>query len=468
MAHAQSTGTRTRPGAGSPAVPGPGGPGLPVPPGLPAPVVGPQADPGLAARARARRDAWTTPTRLWLALLGTVLSILLLAGVAAANVQSESTAARQTNGAVEYRAVNVQELYYALSDADAAAATGILDSPAPSARFTTRYQSDITQADDALAESSGDVVGDDSASAQLQKVDEQLSEYTGLIGTAQANNRLGYPVGGAYLREASNLLEKTMLPEVQSVLAGEISARSASASDSGGFPLWTVLAALLMLIVGVRTWRLLASRTRRSVNAGLAAGLVLSVLLFGWVAATSTEAAHHMSAASNDFLQVAAAQQGRGDAAQISADEASSVVSEGADGGAAAALGQHAVTDLHDEIGPATGYANPADSSDTALAGKISSDVTTIQKDANASDYVDATTAMVGSSATTSGGAQVDLDAMASALAGNEQSAQAAYERDSSKAVHDYPGGPWPILALGLLAAVAAAYGVTRRIAEYR
>lgn len=468
MAHTQPAGTMTRPGAGTPAGPGYAGPGLPVPPGLPAPSAGPQPEPGLMARTRARRDAWTTPTRLWLALLGTVLSILLLAGVAAAAVQSESTAARQTNGAVEFRAVNVQELYYALSDADAAAATGILDSPAPSARFTTRYQSDITQADDALAESSVDVVGDQAASAQLQRIDEQLSEYTGLIGTAQADNRLGYPVGGAYLREASNLLEQNMLPEVQSVLAGEISARSGSAGAAGGLPLWTLPAGLLVLVAGFRTWRLLASRTRRSVNAGLAAGLALSALLFGWVAVASITAADHMSVASADFRQVAAAQQGRGDAAQISADEASSVVSEGADNGAAAALGQSAVTDLNKELFPATFGDATADNSDIALWGKVNSDVTAIQNDAKAGDYGDATTAMVGSSPTTAGGAQVDLDAMANALAGTEQSAQTAYERESSKAVGDYPGGPWPILLLGLLAAGAAGYGITRRIAEYR
>ena len=447
----------------------PGGTMSPTRTGPAAPGAVPQyrTGPGPIARARRRRAAWTTPTRLGLALLGTVLSLLLLAAVSAATVQAESTAARQTSGAVEFRAVNVQELYYALADADAAAATGILDSPAPPARFTQRYQSDITQADDALAESSVDVAGDPTASAQLEKIDEQLSVYTGLIGTAQANNRLGYPVGCAYLREASNLLEDTMLPEVNTVLADEISGRTASASDSGDQDIWALLAGLLVVVAVWRTWRLLAERTRRKVNLGLAAAVLLGAVLLGWTVLASAGAGNHMTAASTDFRQVAAAQQARGDVARVSADEASSVVSEGADNGAAAALGQKALTDLDQNLGPATAEAYPVINTDTALLTKINGEVAAIQKDAGAGNYGDATTAMVGSGST-AGGAQVDLDAMAAALTGSEQSAQSAYERDSSDAADEYVGGPWPIVAVGLLAAAAAALGINRRIAEYR
>jgi hypothetical protein len=456
MANTRSAGTITGPATGSPP---------PVPgqragrrPAGPAPAAG-----------RRNRRAWPTPTRLWGALLAVVAVVVLLTAAAALTVQSEAGSARQTSGPVEAQAVNVQELYYALSDADAAAATGILDSPAPPTRFTQRYQTDITDADDALAASTVDTAGDQQDYAQLQHVTEELSEYTGLIGLAQADNRQNLTVGGAYLREASNLLENTMLPSVKSVLADQTEARSASASDSGGVAYWPLGAAVLVLIAGIWAWRLLAERTRRRVNAGLAVALLGALILVGWTVAASARAGGDMSTASTDFTHVAAAQQARGDVAQIAADEAASIVSQGADNGAAAGRGKAALGDLGTQLTIVEAAEPNAKSGDQALLGKVRTDVGTIQGFANTGDYADATPAMVGdSSAATAGGAQADLDKLAASLAGSEQDFQSVYQHDSSAAVGDYPGGPWPIVLVGLLAAAAAGLGINRRIAEYR
>lgn len=431
----------------------------------PAATAPPRPGPPQQGGAGRSRKRWSTPRRLWAGLVATVLSVLLLAAAAAATVQGEVSSARKTSGPVEAQAVNVQELYFALADADAAAATGILDSPAPPVRFTTRYQSDITQADDALAASAVDVAGDKNASGQLQLLEEQLSEYTGLIGTAQANNRQGFPVGGAYLREASNLLENTMLPEAQSILATETDARASSATDSGGVAYLPLIAALLVLAAGVFTWRLLSETTRRTVNAGLALALLGAVLVLGWTEAASHSARTRMTTASADFDLVAASQQARSDVAQISADEASSVVSQGADNGKAAQNGDGALKDLGGQLG----LVEAANSGvgDQALLNQITAQVATIKKDASTGDYSGATTAMVGSG-DADGGLLVPLDSLAGLLATSEHGFQAQYQKDSSAAEGVYVGGPWPLVLVGLLAAVAAAYGVNRRIAEYR
>ena len=426
---------------------------------------GPSRSPGAHGKpdkGLSRWDSLATPGRLWLGLLCSSLVILLLTATAALAVQGEQSSASQTSGVIEQRAVNIQELYHSLADADAAAATGILDSAALPVRFTQRYQADLNQADVSLAEASVDVSGDPVAFGQLELVDEQLSVYTGLIGTAQADNRLGYPVGGAYLRDASKLLEQTMLPEVFKVQQTEISARSASASASGGVPLWVLGAGLLAILGCVWTWRLLSRTTRRTINLGLAAATLICVGMVGWTVAASTGAASDMTTASADFQRVSQAQEARSDLAQISANEAASVVSRGEDitaaapAGTAALAGQAALTDLEND---------PAVTGSTSVA-TINSDVATIQKDNGAGDYVDATTAMVGGQ--TAGGAQVTIDKLAATLATNEQQAQSDYQRDSSTAVGAYPGGPWPVLLLGLLAAAAAVSGINRRIAEYR
>jgi len=420
----------------------------------PDPAAGP---PGPSGRALSRWQSLATPSRLWLGLLCSALVILLLTAAAALTIQNEQTSARGTSGVIEQRAVNIQELYYSLADADAAAATGILDNPAPPARFTQRYQADLNQADDSLAQASVDVSGDPAEFARLELVDAQLSQYTGLIGTAQADNRIGYPVGGAYLRAASKLLEGTMLPEVQSVQQAEISARSASASDSGGLPIWALAAAVLAALGCVWTWRLLARSTRRRINLGLGAAMLLGVAILGWTLVASVGAHSDTTTASADFQEVSQAQEARSDLAKISADEASSVVSQGADLGSAAAAGATALKDLEND---------PAVQGSTAVPA-ISGDVATIQKDVGVGAYFDATTTMVGSG-TTAGGAQVQIDALAATLATTVQQDQAQYQKDSAAAVDDYPGGPWPVLLLGLLAAAAAVSGINRRIAEYR
>ena len=449
MANTRSAGTITGPGTVTQSVPPAG---LRPPSGPPAPT-------------RPRRNR-PTPTRMWFGLLAVVASVLLLTVAAGLTVQSEAGAARRTSGPVEAQAVNVQKLYYALSDADAAAATGILDSPAPPLRFTQRYQADITEADDALAASTDDVAGDQKDYTQLQHVGEYLSQYAGLIGTAQADNRQNLTVGGAYLREASNLLENTMLPAVQSVLADQTKARAASSSDSGGVPYWPLIAAVLVLAAGIWAWRLLAESTRRRINAGLAVALLGALVLLAWTAAASVRAGTGMNTASTEFRQVAAAQQARGDVAQISADEAASVVSEGADNGTAATRGKAALADLGKQLGVVEAADADAKGDGSSLAS-IQADVTKIQADVGTGDYQDATTAMVGSG-TTAGGALVDLDALATSLADSEQRFQTGYQHTSTAAAGDYPGGPWPIVLVGLLSVAAAALGINRRIAEYR
>jgi hypothetical protein len=454
MAQTRSVGTMTSPPALPPPVPGTQAPYLPgAAPGRRPPP----------ARTLRRPSTWTTPARLWLGLFCSALAILLVTAASALAVQNQRTAASQTSGVVEQRAINIQTLYYSLADADAAAATGILDSPAPPLRFTQRYQDDLTAADAALAEGSVDVAGDPAAFAQLELIDEQLSVYTGLIGTAQADNRIGYPVGGAYLREASNLLEHTMLPEVSQVQQAEISARSASASASGGVPLWALLAGLVAAFGCVWTWRLLDRSTRRRINAGLAAGMLISVVLLGWTAVASARASSDTTTATADFQQVSLAQEARSDLAQMSAEEALSVVSRGEDIssdedlGTAAIAAQASLTDLEHDPAAAGSAAV------TSLGGAL----TTIQKDEKAGDYIDATSTMVGTG-TTVGGSQVQATALAATLATSVQQDQAKYQSDSRKAVGAYLGGPWPVLVLGLLAAAAAVSGINRRIAEYR
>jgi hypothetical protein len=74
-------------------------------------------------------------------------------------------------------------------------------------------------------------------------VANQLPVYSGLIETARANNRQGFPIGAAYLRQASGLLTNRMLPA-----AGQIYAAEAQRLDDD-YRTGTSSAALVALVV---------------------------------------------------------------------------------------------------------------------------------------------------------------------------------------------------------------------------
>ncbi len=96
-----------------------------------------------------------------------------------------------------------------------------------------RYQADITQAAIRI-EAASALVGSSAARTQMPghltkqastaarpsattwpPCPAQLPVYTDEVGTARADNRLGLPLGAAYLREASALLRGTLLPARQ-------------------------------------------------------------------------------------------------------------------------------------------------------------------------------------------------------------------------------------------------------------
>src|SRR6185437_6146953 len=59
------------------------------------------------------------------------------------------------------------------------------------------------------------------AIAAVSTVGEQLPVYTGLVENARALNRLGLPLGQAYLASASKLMQTRILPAVEEVRTAE-------------------------------------------------------------------------------------------------------------------------------------------------------------------------------------------------------------------------------------------------------
>jgi hypothetical protein len=218
-----------------------------------------------------------------------VLLGLALGGAALATVHHRASLTRDITGVSGPLSVGAQDLYRSLSDADATAATAFLTSGAEPAGLRQRYLDDIARAGAALNAAARDA--DDADAARLAILTDRLPVYTGLVETARSYNRLGVPLGGAYLREASALMRQTLLPQAEGLfVSAQERLRDAQRDASGST--WPVLALGVLTIGGLLAAQLLvARRTKRDFNVGLvAAGLVALILLVWSSAALGTAA----------------------------------------------------------------------------------------------------------------------------------------------------------------------------------
>ena len=183
---------------------------------------------------RSRLEGATTPARLRLLLAVLILLSLAWGVLAALTANQHASAAANVVAASEPLSLDAEQIYTSLSDADATAANAFLAGGLEPAAARQRYAADITQAAIRI-EAASALVGSAAARTQLPghlaaqasaadsaigddlaTLSGQLPVYTDEVGTARANNRLGLPLGAAYLREGSALLRGTLLPAASS------------------------------------------------------------------------------------------------------------------------------------------------------------------------------------------------------------------------------------------------------------
>jgi hypothetical protein len=415
---------------------------------------------GGEGRPNGRGGGLPTPSRLWVTLIAAVLALLAIGAACAVTLTGrQATETRAVNSA-EHLVVNVDELYHSLAEADATAATALLVGPVPPTRLTDQYSTDITQSENALAEASRDLAGDDQASAQLAKVAAQLPTYTALIATAQADNRLGYPVGAAYLREASEFLRGTILTEVKAVADEEDGAQNAAQNSVSGAPVWLLVVALLAALVLVRVWYELSRITRRRVNTGLAAGVLLAAALLAWTIAGTASAVGAANSAQTRFTAVTGVLQDRNELALAESFQSLTLIARGEDNGANAASQAAALN--HIDIGA-------FDKEGTALFGELSTRMKAVSQAVSGGDYYHAVDLTVGhGSQSGTDTVFADVSRLDTVIVKLYNADQKSYEAAAGSAGSALSGGLWGGVIAGLAAAAAAAYGINRRLAEYR
>jgi hypothetical protein len=427
-------------------------------------------------------------------MLVTIAASLLWGVSATCTAVNRTSAANDmvaTTGPLSFYA---QQIYKSLSDADATEAAAFLAVTEPPAA-REEFHADIERAGTYLRA----VTAADPAPAtrsDLTTLDTEIPEYAMLTGEAKADSRDGLPVGASYLQEASYLMRSRLLPAADDLYRQENARLAGSYAKAAGFPVIAVIAAVMCAIALFRVQRWLTSRTQRVLNRGLAAASLAGVLSLAWllgsflVARTSLIAAHDHGAAAQSLVQAEIA------VLRAHADESLTLINRSGDDASEADFKQ-----AEKQLGPGTGTllsraqaagtGSPGYGRATA-AGSAATAWYAVHRAVrdldNGGDYPDAVYLAIGSGAAaspaiiqqheaalakqagpghpaTSAGAFQDVEAD---LAGGISADHASFTASASRGDHALGGLAAGMVIASLLMAAGSAWGLTRRIAEYR
>lgn len=288
----------------------------PAPPAGPATVPvtsAPPAAPGAPTlqlpAVAARRRGWSqrsTPTLLRaVQVLLAVVAILfgVVIAVDAGGRIARIDDARRAADVVEAS----QQLRAALGRADAASAGAFLNGGVDQPEQRQRYRAAIDEAAAAL-QTAGGAAEDPGAVEAITQLNRLLPRYSGLIETARAANRQQLPLGAAYLRSASELV-RTDIDAQLDVLdeRGDTDFRDQVGTITGGLGLPTVAMAVVALAVFALAGRWLARRTRRLLNPGVVLAVAILVVGLGWVgSATGSSAQASVAAVRGGYDELSA------------------------------------------------------------------------------------------------------------------------------------------------------------------
>jgi len=178
-------------------------------------------------------------------------------------------------------AYSAQNLYAALSAADAAAAAEFL-SAKETAPVRQRYQQALADASSALADATAGSTDTDTRTA-VAELTAQLTAYTGLVESARANNLQGHVIGSAYLREASSLMQMTILPGAEKIYTSNLATVDQGQGAVSSTPTVSLVLLGLTLAAICAGSAILVSRTNRQFNLGLLAAAILVLVVGGWI-----------------------------------------------------------------------------------------------------------------------------------------------------------------------------------------
>ncbi|MFI1165163.1 hypothetical protein ACH4UM_16500 [Streptomyces sp. NPDC020801] len=283
----------THPPTSSTAPPGSGLPTVPALPPQPARLPTatapntPPAPPRRTAFAegadRLRAAATTEPGRL--RIIGAVLALVVVAfgAVTAWQTTNRATAADDVLHSSQPLSSDAADIYRSLADANTMATSGYLAGLQETGATRARYESDVRTAAAKLVTAAASTDPGSPSAATITRLNELLPRYKGLVESARANNRQGYPVGGAYLRAANDTMQNQMLPAAEDLYQKENQRLRADYADATPYP-WAAIA-LGVLTLAVLAWAQHRNyrRTNRVLNHGLVAATAATTVVLLWL-----------------------------------------------------------------------------------------------------------------------------------------------------------------------------------------
>jgi hypothetical protein len=424
--------------------------------------------------ARRRRPGFprasTTPGKVRLIRAGLVAACLAWGALAALMVSQHASAAREATATSEPLSLAAQQMYQSLADADVTASTGYLYGRTPPFAYRQRYQRDIAAASADLkavtAAGGGPAIG-----ASLSTLAADLPVYTGYVEDGQTYNSLGYPAGGSFLEVASEEMHLTLLPAARDVYAYENARLTAASAQATGLPLAVVTLAggLAVGFAIYRSQRWLSRRTHRTLNVGLllasAAGAValiwMAVALLGGRADLLRATGHGSTPAETLAQADIAALQARG-------DETLNLISRTGDTDFQADF-RTAQDQLSTLLSSAEGQSAASAAGSVTAARREASSWFAVNQQAQkldqAHDYGAETQLVIGQGSGSAGALFTRLEADLDAAIRADQAVFAASAAAGSGAFTGLVAG---VAVLALAMAAGCAWGLSRRLAEYR
>jgi hypothetical protein len=429
------------------------------------------------SRWRSRLRLNTMPGKLRLLVFALVAVCLAWGALAAFTVNEYSSAASGLVATGAPLTVDAQHIYQDLSNANDTEATAFLSGGLEPFALRDAYLADINGAAAAI-EAATSMGGGSTGitSKDLVTLSTELPVYTGEIETARADNRLGYPLGAAYLREATTLMNGTLLPAAERLYTTENDDLTTTSAQASGLPLAavTIVIGLAIILLLYRTSRWLTRRTNRLLNVGLLTAGAAALVSLVWLGAVYTGARGDLlNAQARGSAPVAALARADIVALQAHADESLTLIDDSGDD----SYETNYLT-LQKSLGPGNATLLTAAASAAAGspgAGQANAAITRAQawyaahaKLRSLDDNGNHAAAVASALGSGTGDAGGDFAALSGDLTNGIAADQAAFGTSAHAGESMYTGLEAAVIVLALLMAVGCAWGLSRRLQEYR
>jgi hypothetical protein len=364
--------------------------------------------------------------------------------------------------------VDAQTIDTKLSDADATAARSFLQGRIEPAGLRYQYMDDLAVASTTLAAAAAAAGTDPAVTASAKKIAVDLPVYTGLVETAQFNQRQSfYPLAAGYLGEANNLMRGKILPAATQLYGLEeqkLTTDEDHATNGWGIVAGALLFVVLLLsLILVQVW--LKGHFRRTLNVPLAIGTAIVLVLgLAFGVALTAQSSGVDSASSNGSKPLVIYTQAQIRALAMMADDELTLLTRDSVPSYQADYHGSALK-LRRLVDSAT---SGAGSSGSTQLGQARGALVLVHAAIRGYDPTNLNAAVTLASYTNSDDLPQVSRRLVTALHSAAVSRNRVFQQEATGATGDLVVVIWAAVILSILAAILIIVGVASRLAEYR